>query len=399
MKIKHFLFLNEKGKEGDNMETTEIAVVGNVTTGTISFNTDEILAQAKAIRDLYKNMSYSSAVDGETEKEKEKRESDASKMMKSDRAKLNKAKTALKKKLSEVKAEYMKPYTDFDGNIKECITELESARTVLDESVKNYEAEQKAAKKKEICKFFADSVTGMGKDEANSLYLRIYDVSWENSSTSRKKWQEELLTKVQTYQSGMKILSGYTEHKEDGIEWFRQTLDLATSIAKIDEMVKHDAEIIERHKAELEAEAKRKAEAEIAETKRKAEAEIAEVKRKAEVEAAEAKRKAEIEKKAKEAAIEQAKIDAEKAVAERIAKEEIAETKCEIEISTPVSKENKNEVLDIYVHVLAGQIIEAFSTRGEIKIHVFDEDLADPKSIQSFIADNSNKISSEVVDY
>lgn len=325
--------------------TTDLALTGVVQAGVINYNVDTIKAQARQIKDMYEHMTYSSASAEEANKE-----------MKADRAKLNKAATQVKSKLSEVKAAYMATYTDFESGVKEAIETINEAKDMLDKKVKEFEEAARAEKKAQITDYYDKSFTASGIDPnvKNVIFTIIYDPKWENATTSQKAYKDGIESGLSKYESGIKTLSSdsFKNYKDEAVKVFMQNLDINAALAEVEALKKRDEEVIRREKERLEAEAKKKAEAEILEARRRAE--------EAERAAREAKMQAELSMKADTPVT-------------------VAPTPVTVPSPAPTTQKAK-----VAIQVVGGAIVGVYSDI-ELDVTILDEDIAnDQRELAEF---------------
>lgn len=98
------------------------------------------------------------------------------------RAKLNNFNKSINNEKRRIQNEFTKPYLDFEKQIKECMSLIESASKYTDEQIKTFEAQQKQILKEE----YIDLWNSFGKD-SKVPYERIEDEKWYLKSTSKKK--------------------------------------------------------------------------------------------------------------------------------------------------------------------------------------------------------------------
>ena len=114
---------------------------------------------------------------------------------KSDRTTLNKLKKAIEDKRKDYKARCLAPYESMEPKIKELLELVEKPRSVIDETIKDYENRQKDAKQQMIKAYYDKKAERLGV-YAESLYEKLLDKRWENASTPRTKYEEEVQTAI-----------------------------------------------------------------------------------------------------------------------------------------------------------------------------------------------------------
>ena len=136
----------------------------------IDFNFEELKEEITNKSALYKNMVYTD----ETIKD-----------AKSDRALLNKFKTALEDKRKEVKKQCLEPYNQFEKQIKELVAIIDEPVKLIGEQITEFEDREKAEKHEQITKLFDKA----GFQSFVTLE-QIYDPKWLNKSVSLKSIEE-----------------------------------------------------------------------------------------------------------------------------------------------------------------------------------------------------------------
>lgn len=115
---------------------------------------------------------------------------DSIKEAKADRAKLNKLRTAIDTRRKDIKKEFLKPYNDFEGKIKELTVLIDEPIHAIDTQLDTYEEKRKEAKMAKIKEAYEEYIDPI--IEGIIPLERIMDQKWLNSTTSMKKVQEDL---------------------------------------------------------------------------------------------------------------------------------------------------------------------------------------------------------------
>lgn len=97
---------------------------------------------------------------------------DTIKDAKKDRTTLNKVKKVIEDARKAYKARCLAPYDALEPDMKSLVDMVEKQRTLIDDTVKEYEARQKEAKEQEIKKFYDRKAIVLG-DLAERLYLHV----------------------------------------------------------------------------------------------------------------------------------------------------------------------------------------------------------------------------------
>lgn len=116
---------------------------------------------------------------------------DTIKNAKSDRATLNKVKKAIDDARKAYKAKCLAPYEMLEPQINELIQLVEAQRRLIDDTVKDYETRQKAAKEQEVRRYYDRKAVSLGP-LADVLYPKLFDKKWTNASTPRAKYEESI---------------------------------------------------------------------------------------------------------------------------------------------------------------------------------------------------------------
>ena len=120
---------------------------------------------------------------------------DTIKEAKNDRAALNKVKKAIDEARKAYKARCLAPYEAMESQIKELLDLVEGQRTLIDDTVKDYENRQKEAKEQEVRKYYDRKAAVLGTYAA-PLYEKLFDKKWTNASTAKAKYEESVLVAI-----------------------------------------------------------------------------------------------------------------------------------------------------------------------------------------------------------
>lgn len=216
----------------------------------IDFNFEELKEEITNKSALYKNMVYTD----ETIKD-----------AKSDRALLNKFKTALEDKRKEVKKQCLEPYNQFEKQIKELVAIIDEPVKLIGEQITEFEDREKAEKHEQITKLFDKA----GFQSFVTLE-QIYDPKWLNKSVSLKSIEEELTNTLYRIGHDVTTINSLKEYSFEALEHYKKTLDLASAIAEGQRLadiqkrkLEHEAEVKAREElAKKQAEERAKAETE-----------------------------------------------------------------------------------------------------------------------------------------
>lgn len=198
----------------------------------IDFNFEELKEEITNKSALYKNMVYTD----ETIKD-----------AKSDRALLNKFKTALEDKRKEVKKQCLEPYNQFEKQIKELVAIIDEPVKLIGEQITEFEDREKAEKHEQIIELFNKA----GFQSFVTLE-QIYDPKWLNKSVSLKSIEEELTNTVYRIGHDVTTINSLKEYSFEALEHYKKTLDLAGAIAEGQRLADIQKRKLE-HEAELKA--------------------------------------------------------------------------------------------------------------------------------------------------
>lgn len=152
-------------------------IITQQTAGVVDFNYEEIKAELKKQMDFYSSLVFT-----------EEQKADAKK----DLANLRKLAKAIDTKKKEVKAEYMKPYTDFEIKIKELLQLVDEPIALINQQVAEFDKKQKEEKRAKIQEMYNEVI---GENTFITLES-IYKSEWENVSKSLKAIKNEIAARI-----------------------------------------------------------------------------------------------------------------------------------------------------------------------------------------------------------
>ena len=195
----------------------------------IKFNYEELKEGLKNSLTKYKNIVYTP----ETIKE-----------AKDDRARLNSLAKSLNDGKINIKKEFMVPYDEFEGKIKELIELVKEPANEIDNQIKTFEEKEKAEKRNEIEKIYQENI---GEYENLILLEKIYDSRWENKTYKLTDIKKEIQDVVKKADSDLKVInSQQTEFLLNIKDVYFNTLDLGQALVeKQKELLKPKEEIVE----------------------------------------------------------------------------------------------------------------------------------------------------------
>lgn len=205
----------------------------------IDFNFDELKTELAERLDFYNHLVVT--------------ENDI-KGAKEDRAKLNKLRTAIDTRRKDIKKEYLKPYNEFEGKIKELTALIDEPIKAIDVQLDTYEEKRKAAKMEKIKEAYAENIDPFIEDIIP--LERIMDQSWLNATMSMKKVQEALTTWNQSVNDDLAALDMVEEEFRVPVKQkYAETLDIGEAVAYRERLreAKKTAEAREEEKKAREA--------------------------------------------------------------------------------------------------------------------------------------------------
>lgn len=194
----------------------------------IEWNHEDVKQYAAEKAEYYKNMAYTD---------------DQGRMLKSDRATVNKLVQALEAKDREVKKLCLAPYEKFHKQIKESVDILKEPIALMDTQISSMEEERRSKKMEEVQKIW-DAAKRPG-------WLRleqIFDQKWLNATVSLKAVSEAVSHSIESIKKDCMVLDSLPEYSFEANEAYRRTLDLNYALKEGQRLV-----TLQKQKAEQEA--------------------------------------------------------------------------------------------------------------------------------------------------
>lgn len=155
---------------------------------------------------------------------------------KNDRTTLNKVKKIIDDARKAYKSRCLAPYEALEPQIKELVDMIERQRALIDDTVKNYEDRQRAEKEQEIRRYYDRKSATLG-DFADRLSLMIFDKKWTNVSTTKAKYEEEILEAINRAASDIESIREMNSPFADTLlSLYCETLSMAQVTAKREEL-------------------------------------------------------------------------------------------------------------------------------------------------------------------
>ena len=205
----------------------------------IDFNFDELKAELAERLDHYNSLVVTE---------------DGIKEAKADRAKLNKLRTAIDTRRKDIKKEYMKPYSEFEGKIKELTVLIDQPIKAIDDQLQGYEERRKEERKEKVENTYQLVIREQIKDIIP--LEKIFDPKWLNATTSMKKVLEDLRAIDERVSADLLVLESIEEKYRLPVKSvYMNTLNIQNAL-------KHRDELIAAEEAFIAREAERKAQEE-----------------------------------------------------------------------------------------------------------------------------------------
>lgn len=151
---------------------------------------------------------------------------------KEDRTTLNKVKKVIEDARKAYKDRCLAPYDALEPDIKSLVDMVEKQRTLIDDTVKEYEARQKAAKEQEIKKYYDRKAVALG-NLAERLYPAIFVSKWLNASFQKSKYEEEIVLAIDSAAEDLESIRAWKSPFVDTlIELYCQTRSIDIVKAK-----------------------------------------------------------------------------------------------------------------------------------------------------------------------
>lgn len=227
------------------MSKEEISIViQNPTEGKflkhIDWNKEEFMNLIEEITKNYTNLVYS-----------EEQIKDA----KADRAKLNSMKKAISDRRILVKKEVMKPYEQFEEEVKEVTALIDGPIQMIDGQIKEYEEQVKADKKEKIKAAYDENI---GELETDLPFDRVFDSRYLNATFTLSKAVTEIKEKITKFKTDLETIDGLSsKHKLNVRDVYIQTLDLSKAMAEDRRLNELEERMEAERRAKEEAERKR----------------------------------------------------------------------------------------------------------------------------------------------
>lgn len=219
----------------------ELQVMIEQKPGEIRFNFEELKAELTA-----KMQEYQGAVFMEESKT----------IAKAELAGLRKLKEAVEKRRKEIKLQCMEPYTRFESQVKELLGIIDEPITLIDGQLKEMEAVRVQQRQADVRKIWEEVCNGV---EEYLPFEAVYDRKWNNASTSLKSVRKSLEDLVIRTGNEVEIIrSSTSDAKEEALEFYRNTRDLAKALSHINTYEESKKKVLEQECMRQRAEEERR---------------------------------------------------------------------------------------------------------------------------------------------
>ena len=177
-------------------------------------------------------------------------------------ASLRKFKEKFETVRKNVKREWMKPYDDFEKRMKQLTAKIDEPINLINSQVEAFERKRKEERRSRIREIYQELIGDM---EAYCELGRIYDLKWENATTTEKTIRESISSSVESARMAVNTISGMqSEAVEKALDIFRESMDMAKAVSYINNYEQQRAEIMKREeeRRRLDEEKKRREEEE-----------------------------------------------------------------------------------------------------------------------------------------
>lgn len=159
-------------------------------------------------------------------------------------AKLRKEKAAFSDRVKELRAEYMRPYNEFEEKAKELIALYDEPINLIDGQIKDFEEKRKKEKRELILSIY-DEIVG---DTSDIIPLeKIYNPKWENATYKEKDIRKDITEVAISARSAISTIKAMQSPDEsEAIERYKRSLNITDAIMLINERAKVRADALKR---------------------------------------------------------------------------------------------------------------------------------------------------------
>ena len=221
----------------EEIDTSEQAPALNIIKatpgGAIESNYEQVAAYVQALASQYDGVN---AIKSSAHK----------KQAKNERAYLNSIKGQIDAERKRLKAEYMRPYTDWETKIKADILEpLQGASNNIKSSLDDFDARWKQEKYDELKEFYEELAPML---IANVPYERLHDDRYLNATYSTQNAKDDIADKVNSIAEGQTLITkmGYADDAHlEVMRYFFESLNATESIKRFEKAEEERARVRE----------------------------------------------------------------------------------------------------------------------------------------------------------
>ncbi len=203
----------------------------------INFNYDELKQELAARLEKYKGLVYSE---------------DSIKEAKTDRAALNKFKTAIENRRKEIKKQCLAPYEEFEAKIKDIVAMIDEPIKAIDGQIKDYEQIKKEEKQDAIKQFYTDRVADL-KDLVP--FDKIFNPRWLNVTYKETDIHKEITDLFIKVEDDLKVIAELqSEHELQIKDVYLQDFDLTAALQEKNRLEEQAAKMAEYKRVQQEKE-------------------------------------------------------------------------------------------------------------------------------------------------
>lgn len=183
---------------------------------------------------------------------------DAIQDAKTDRSNLRKLRDAIETRRKEVKRQCELPYKAFEAKVKELVKLIDAPIDAIDGQIKTFEEQERKQKYEEIQGIYDELVP----DDIRDIIplQRIFDQTWLNKATSKKKITEAIETRVKRTKVDMALLDGVNPKYMAAVRTkYVETLDITAAMDYQDELLAAEERFRQQEEARAQRDAQRAA--------------------------------------------------------------------------------------------------------------------------------------------
>lgn len=206
----------------------------NATEGQISANLEEVKNYLNEELEIYRTAKF---------------DDEGIKMAKNIRADLRADRDDLKKRITEAKKKFMKPWDDFKVQLDEIVNLYEEPINQIDTQVKDFEERQKVEKRKVIAELYSDVFAELPEFTLES----IYNPRWENATYKKNEITKDMYDiRNEIVEALSTIQSFRNDAVPKAVEMYKANRNLSEAITYIHKYEAMQREILEKQRAEEE---------------------------------------------------------------------------------------------------------------------------------------------------